>query len=55
MTYAILLVSASCVYPLAFTDGMAEAMSIAIEEKARCEGPNVDDGDNRIIIKRKLY
>ena len=55
MTYVILQVSSASTNPLAFTDGMAEAMGIAIEEKARCEGPNIDDGDNRIVIKRKLY
>lgn len=55
-TYAIIIVSAYYPnYPIAFTEGMAEAMDIAIQAKRDYEGTNIDHGDNRVIIKRKLY
>ena len=56
MMYVILIVSAYYpTHPVAYTNGMAEAMDIAIKAKALYTGKNVNRGDNRIVIKRKLY
>lgn len=41
--------------PVDFPCGMARAIKAAIEAKKFYEGANVDEGDNKVVIKRKLY